>query len=204
MAARARTCPGKMPGVQEERRPLALSASEQRFLLGLARQAIAAAVSGGSLDLRAWGARLPSEQLRQPSGAFVTLFHQGDLRGCVGSVTPVKPLFITVADCAVSAALRDPRFLPLASEEMPELIIEISLLSPLFPIRPEELIPGAHGLVVTQGFFHGVLLPKVAAERDWDRTQLLEETCVKAGLERDAWKKGARLEAFTAFVFSEE
>jgi AmmeMemoRadiSam system protein A len=183
---------------------LALSRDEQRCLLELARQAMASALEGAALDLPAWSARLPSEQLRQPGAAFVTLYHHGRLRGCVGSVRPGKPLFMVVADCAVSAALHDPRFEPVAPSEAAQLKVEISILSPLVPIQPEEVKPGEHGLMITEGFRRGVLLPKTATEHGWSRERFLEETCSKAGLERDAWKKGARVEAFTALVFSEE
>lgn len=182
---------------------LGLSRDEQDCLLELARQAMATAVQGTQLDLPAWGARFPSAQLHEPSAAFVTLYQQGHLRGCVGSVQRRKALYLTVADCAVSAALHDPRFAPVTASELPQLRIEISVLSPLFPIQPEEVKLGEHGLLVTQGFRRGLLLPRLALEYGWNRERFLEETCAKAGLARDAWKKGARLEAFTAFVFSE-
>lgn len=193
-----------MDTTSEKYEALRLNPDEQRFLLDLAASTIAATVRDTPLDVHSWSARLPSEQLRQPAGAFVTLHHYGELRGCVGCLRPLKPLYLTVIDCAISAATRDPRFAPVAEEDLAELSIEISVLSPLFPIQPEELKPGEHGLVVTQGFFQGAMLPCVAGERRWDRERLLEETCAKAGLERDAWQKGARLEAFTAFVFSAE
>ena len=117
---------------------------------------------------------------------------------------PTAPLYLAVADLAPSAALRDPRFAPVAADELPELKIEISLLSPPFPIQPEELKPGEHGLAVSLGFRQGVLLPGVAAKRYWSQDKFLEETCAKAGLPRDSWMQGARLEAFTAQVFSED
>jgi len=181
-----------------------LNQDEQRCLLELARQTIVAAVGGAALDLSAWSARLPSERLRGCAAAFVTLHRQGRLRGCVGIVRAVKPLYLTVADAAVSAALRDPRFEPVSEAELPQLKIEISLLSPFFPVRPEEVKPGEHGLMISQGFHRGLLLPCTAIEHGWDRESFLAETCAKAGLERDAWKEGALIEGFTAFVFSED
>lgn len=180
-----------------------LSKEEQRWLLGLGRQAIAAALAGRPLPLDAVAAQLPSDQLRQPGAAFVTLQQHGRLRGCIGYVRAGKPLYQTIAECAVSAAFHDPRFDPVTPEEVSTLKIEISLLSPFFPVQPDEVKPGEHGLMVTQGFQRGLLLPQVAREQRWSQEQFLEETCTKAGLERDAWKKGAQLEAFTAFVFSE-
>lgn len=183
---------------------MTLDQDEQRCLLGLAREAIAAAVAGAPLDLNAWSAQFPSEQLREPGAAFVTLRHHGRLRGCVGTVRAVKPLYLAVADAAVSAAVRDPRFEPVTAEELPELKMEISLLAPFFPVQPEEVKPGVHGLMITQGYHRGLLLPCTAVEHGWSREEFLAETCVKAGLERDAWKRGALIEAFTAFVFSED
>jgi len=161
-------------------------------------------VGAVAFKLDAWSARLPSPHLREPGAAFVTLHHHGHLRGCVGTVRPVKPLYLAVADAAVSAALRDPRFEPVTQPELPQLSIEISLLSLFFPVEPEEVKPGEHGLMISQGFHRGLLLPCTAVEHGWSRERFLEETCVKAGLERDAWKKGALIEAFTAFVFAEE
>lgn len=180
-----------------------LSPDDQRWLLQLARASIAAAVTGAQLDLREWGAHLPSDQLRRPAAVFVTLHARGQLRGCIGAVRSRLPLYLAVADLAASSALRDPRFAPVNEAELSELSIEISLLSAPFPIRPEELKAGEHGLIVSHGFRQGVLLPCVAAERGWTRERFLEETCAKAGLPRDAWQRDARLEAFTAQVFSE-
>lgn len=182
---------------------LPLSKEEQRCLLTVARQAIRAALEGTAFDREALVARLPSARLRESGAVFVTLHAQERLRGCVGYVQADKPLYQAVADCALSAAFHDPRFPPVGAEEFPLLEIEISVLSPLFPIEPEQVEPGEHGLLVTRGFQRGLLLPQVARELGWDRERFLEETCAKAGLERDAWKRGAKLEAFTAFVFSE-
>jgi AmmeMemoRadiSam system protein A len=178
------------------------SKEEQRWLLAWARRAIAAAVAGSAGALREEGAEL-SERLRQPGAAFVSLHKQGQLRGCVGLPQAREPLYLTVAEAAISAALHDPRFPPVEAEELPALEIEISVLSPLFPLQPEQVVPGEHGLLVTEGFYRGLLLPQVAREHGWDRERFLEETCLKAGLERTAWKRGVKLEAFTAFVFSD-
>ena len=180
-----------------------LSREEQRWLLELARRAIAAQLSAATLDLAEVSKQSLSPQVRQPAGAFVTLNRQGELRGCIGAIQSQKPLFQTVAGCALAAAFRDARFPPLPREELEGVEIEISVLSPLFDIRPEEVRVGEHGLLVTQGFQRGLLLPQVASEHGWTPEQFLEETCAKAGLARDAWKKGARLEAFTAVAFSD-
>jgi len=179
-----------------------LTREEQRWLLGWARQAIAAALAGSAAALRE-KAGVPSERLREPGAAFVSLHKQSQLRGCVGLPQARQPLYLTVAEAAISAARHDPRFPPVEAEELPALEIEISILSPLFSIQPEQVVPGEHGLLVTEGFSRGLLLPQVAREHGWRREQFLEETCLKAGLERAAWKRGVKLDAFTAFVFSE-
>lgn len=171
-------------------------------MLDLARRAIATALMGSAPHPDALAGALPSDALRLPGAAFVTVRKQGLLRGCVGVVQP-KPLYQAIASAALSAALRDPRFPPVTPEELPGLEIEISLLSPFFPITPEGLQVGEHGLLVSDGFHRGLLLPQVAREMGWDRERFLEEACLKAGLARTAWKEGAKLEAFTAVVFSE-
>jgi AmmeMemoRadiSam system protein A len=180
-----------------------LNEDEQRCLLTLARRALAAAVADQPFDLAALSAQLPSDDLRRPAAAFVSLHRHGRLRGCVGYIEPRKPLYETVAEAAVAAALHDRRFNPVTDAEVPELELEISVLSPFSVVGPEEVRPGEHGLMVSLGYQRGLLLPQVATEHGWTRERFLEETCAKAGLERDAWKGGARLEAFTACVFSE-
>ena len=190
--------------IQEKSARAAFTREEQRWLLELARAAIGAATEGAPLGLDSWGKRLPSEQVSHPGAAFVSLHHCGALRGCVGCLQAQKPLYLMVADCAIAAARHDPRFAPVAPAEIPELKIEISVLSALFRLAPEEVKPGEHGLYITEGFRHGALLPQVAAERGWDRVRFLEETCAKAGLPRDAWQRGAQIEAFTALVFSDD
>lgn len=180
-----------------------LNEDEQRCLLTLARQAIASALRDSELDLTPVAAALPSRRLAAAGTAFVSLHRQGRLRGCVGFVVSRKPLYQTVVEAARAAAFHDQRFSPLRLEEFPDIEIEISVLSPFFTVAPEDVRPGEHGLMVTLGSCRGLLLPQVAREHGWTRERFLEETCAKAGLERDAWKSGARVEAFTAFVFSE-
>ena len=180
-----------------------LNEDEQRCLLRVARQAIRATLHRQSFDLDAVAAQLPSMRLREVGAAFVSLHRHGRLRGCVGYVTAREPLYRTVAEAATAAAFHDLRFSPLREDEFAELEIEVSVLSPFFSIASEEVRPGEHGLMVSLGFHRGLLLPQVASEYGWTRERFLEETCLKAGLEADAWKKGANVEAFTACVFSE-
>ncbi len=173
------------------------STDERSFLLKLAHDAIDAALQGQEIDTT------PSDHLAEKRGAFTTLHLHGQLRGCVGYVFPVRTLARTVAETAVAAALHDTRFLPLTPEEAREIDIEISVLSPLQIIAPEDVEVGRHGLVITLGARRGLLLPQVPVEYEWDRETFLSETCHKAGLPGDAWQHGATIEAFTAEVFSE-
>jgi AmmeMemoRadiSam system protein A len=171
---------------------------ERKLLLRLAHRAIAAKLRKEALDTSA-----PSARLAELRGAFTTLHRNGKLRGCIGYILPLYPLYQTIADTAVAAAFHDPRFVPVTIGELPELEIEISVLSQPAPIEPEEVQVGRHGLIVTLGAARGLLLPQVPLEWGWDREQFLSETCHKAGLPPDAWKHGARLEGFTAEVFGE-
>lgn len=174
------------------------SQDERRQLLALARQAVAAAFNHHSPDLNP-----PSEHLAEQRGAFTTLHLEGNLRGCVGHIFPQYSLYRTVAETARAAAFNDPRFLPLAPLELPKVDFEISVLTPLQPIDAEDIEVGKHGLLVTYAGRRGLLLPQVPLEYEWDREMFLQQTCVKAGIPRDAWQHGAKLEAFTAEIFSE-
>ena len=177
-----------------------LADREKQLLLQLARSALTLAVQEKP-PLQDF----PSEDfLRQPAGAFVTLHRRGRLRGCVGQLPGRDALAEVVAHCARAAALDDSRFDPVVLAELSEIDIELSVLSALEDVTLESIEPGKHGLVVSQGRQRGVLLPQVATEFRWQAERFLEETCVKAGLERDAWKSAAtRVQAFTAEVFSE-
>src|SRR5258708_10335941 len=121
-------------------------------------------------------------------GLFVTLHIAKKLRGCIGMVEGNAALGETLTRCAADAALHDPRFSRMRAEEMDTLEVEVSLLSPLQPIRPEEVEIRTHGLLVERGPRPGLLLPQVALEPRLSREQFLSETCAKAGLPRDAWK----------------
>jgi uncharacterized protein len=177
-----------------------LAEATKQSLLDVARRAVVLAVESRELleDLP------QDEAVQQAAGAFVTLHRHGKLRGCVGQLASKEPLVAVVAYCGMAAALEDPRFAPMTTAELDGLAIEISVLSPLIEISSEQIEPGKHGLMVTQGGQRGVLLPQVPAEFGWTGLRFLEETCVKAQLERDAWKQaGTHLQAFTAEVFSE-
>ncbi len=177
-----------------------LSESDRRSLLALARRAIVEAVS---LQKPA-GSLLESGMLAEKRGVFVTIHARGRLRGCIGVVEVFEPLGESVARCAASAALQDPRFSPVSAEELQDLQIEISLLSAPEPMPPESIEIGKHGLLISQGTKRGLLLPQVAVEHKLDREQFLEETCRKAGLDVKAWQEPeTQILGFVCEVFSE-
>ncbi len=174
------------------------SAEERALLLQLAHDAIASALEGRQLSLTP-----PSPHLAEPRGAFTTLYFRGELRGCVGYVFPAYPLYQTVAETARAAAFEDTRFWAVTREEVSEIEVSLSILSPLKPVRPDQVEVGRHGLLVSLGARRGLLLPQVPIELGWDRITFLEQTCRKAGLPLNAWEKGAKLEAFTAERFGD-
>ncbi len=177
-----------------------LSAGEKLALLQAARESIAA-------HLERRRPRLPPAcgALAENRGAFVTLHRpDGELRGCVGMMQSDRPLLETVARMAVASATEDGRFEPVTGAELAGLVIEISALGPLEPIRPEQVEVGRHGLLISGYGRRGVLLPQVPVEHGWDRETFLAHTCFKAGLPPATWlKSGVDLKGFTATVFSE-
>ena len=179
---------------------LPLADEDRRALLARARRAIFEAVSTLNLP----DPPLAAGRLANCAGAFVTLRCNGRLRGCMGHTDSAHTLEETVVQCAITAALQDPRFAPLSVEEMDALEIEISVLSKLWPARPEEIEVGVHGILVSRGIHRGLLLPQVAVEHNWSTIQFLEAASRKAGLETNAWRDlETKLFAFTAEVFSE-
>ncbi len=165
-------------------------------LLQLARETVRASVAGQHLP------SLPDRpELAAPRGVFVSLHHRGDLRGCLGHMEADLPAAEATRRMAVAASRDDPRFPPVAPEELEELEVEVSVLTPTHPVRPEEVVPGRDGLVVHRGPRFGVLLPQVAVEHHWDRLTFLGAVCQKAGLPATAWRdRGTELLAFRAQV----
>ena len=181
-----------------------LSRDEQIAALKLARDTLQKLFANENIE------RAPLEEgsgLARPLAAFVTLTNKGQLRGCIGSLEGNMPLAHCVQMRAVYAATRDSRFAanPVTKDELPELDIEISVLSPMRLIDdPEKIVVGTHGVMVRQGQRSGLYLPQVAPAQGWDREEMLDSLCAhKAGLTEDAWKKGAELFVFTAQHFSE-
>jgi len=180
---------------------MALTREERSYLLGLARASIEARLCGR-----------PAPQMEPPgghgvrcrSGVFVTLRRDGALRGCIGNFTSEVPLYENVSEMACSAAFSDPRFSPVRAEELPSIDIEISVLTPMREIDDvNEIEVGRHGIYIQKGYARGVLLPQVATENNFDRETFLQHTCMKAGLEPDCWKEGARISIFEAEIFGD-
>ncbi len=180
-----------------------LNKRDQAELLKIVRQSVETAVRQHTLLEPV--ASPKSDFLLDERGAFVTLTKRGEVRGCIGYVSALKPLYMTVRDVAVFAAMRDPRFPPVAPAELGALKYEISVLSPLRRVTDSKQIQiGRHGLLVKKGNREGVLLPQVPVEQGWNRQTFLEQVCLKAGLPPNAWKdEDTDLFMFTALVFGE-
>lgn len=177
-----------------------LAKQEKILLLELAREAIRQRLEN-RFQLR----KVESPPLALPHGAFVTLHREAQLRGCIGRIRSLDPLYTTVQEMAVAAAFQDPRFAPVVREELALLEIEISVLSPPETIAgPDQIEVGKHGLIISSGPYSGLLLPQVATEWGWDSETFLNHTCLKAGLPENYWRQTqVKIEAFTAQVFSE-
>jgi AmmeMemoRadiSam system protein A len=178
-----------------------LSHAEKEKLLRMARETLAEYLKAGTIP-----AFLPGEPgLLQEVAAFVTLRRRdGELRGCIGRVEVSQPLYRTVQECVISAAVNDFRFPPVTAAELDDILVEISALSPFRPIHsPEEVQVGRHGLLIRKDARVGLLLPQVASDRNWSREEFLQAICLKAGLPSNAWRD-ADLYVFSAEVFEEE
>ncbi len=142
--------------------------------------------------------------LREPRASFVTLhLLDGGLRGCIGTLEPVGPLYESVHDNTVSAALRDPRFRPVQPDELASIRITLSILSLPEPVSgPEEFTAGVHGIILEKHGCRAVFLPEVAAEQGWTREETLRALCQKAGLPVDAWQSDANLSIFHTAILS--
>jgi len=191
---------GAVAFTREEKNQL-LNKKEQDMLLDLARKSLEASVLRKDMPLT----DIKDKRLVEKRGAFVTLTKQGNLRGCIGYIVPIQPLFKAVSEMAVAASSRDPRFPPVTMEELKDIHIEISVLTPMKPvIDVQEIEVGTHGLYLTKGGYSGLLLPQVATTYKWDREEFLRQTCAKAGLLPQAWKeKGTTIYSFSAQIFEE-
>lgn len=180
-----------------------LSNEEKKFLLETARNSISNLFTKIELTKPDYD-KCPV--LKSKAGAFVTLTINSRLRGCIGYITSDEPLFETVKDAAVQAAIGDPRFAPLSNDEFAKIDIEISVLSEPFKMNSyDEIVLGIHGLILNDMGRRGLLLPQVPIEHHMDKEQYLCAICEKAGLPRYSWKERTlNIDMFTAIVFSEK
>lgn len=179
----------------------ALDAAQQAQLLDLTRDTIVRVVSEQSLPRPT----LDDPLFRRPTAVFVTLWQSGDrpaLRGCIGRVEADLPLYQALIKAAAGAATRDPRFPPVSAAELPDLNVEITLLSPMTVVHDlSELLPGRDGAVIEAWGRRALLLPSVAPRLGWDSTDLLNNLCRKAGLPADTWPAAGTLYRFQAVSF---
>jgi len=184
-----------------------LTKEEGEKAVRLAREVVDRYVKGEKIEDRDLG-----KKFREKSGAFVTIltYPDRDLRGCIGIPEPIYDLKTSVIESAKSAT-RDPRFPPLTREELPNIIIEVTILTPprLIEVRsPKEYLEkikiGRDGLIVEKGFYRGLLLPQVPVEWKWDVEEFLSQTCIKAGLPPDAWiDEDTKVYSFQGQIFAE-
>lgn len=180
-----------------------LNQEQRKRLLSIARQSIEHYLkTGKKLEVVE-----TDPILNQLNGAFVTLHEHGQLRGCIGNIVGSLPVYLTIRDMAVQAAVNDSRFSPLKLTELKEIEIEISILSELKKINdPLSIRLGIDGVLLKRGLNSGVFLPQVATETGWSKEEFLSYLCShKAGIPSDAWKeKSTEIYVFTAEVFSEK
>ncbi len=174
-----------------------LTDEDRQHLLKIAKDAIGCRLSGRTFEPTS------REALQEARGAFVTITLNNELRGCIGQIRAVQPLYKTISEMAVAAAFEDPRFPPLTPVEFLDLKIEISVLSPLERVRGlNEIVVGRDGLLIKLELHSGLLLPQVASEHNWAVTEFLQQTCLKAGLPKNSYKKpDCEIYRFSADVF---
>ncbi len=188
--------------LSKEEFELKLSEDDKKELLNIARKTLENYLNNKNIP----DFKITSENLKKRYGVFVTLNKFGELRGCIGYIEGIKPLYEGVIDNAINAALRDPRFPPVSLRELKDIKIEITVLSPLRKIDDiNKIVVGKHGIFIKKGFYQGLLLPQVATEYGWDRETFLKHTCLKAGLEPDSYKdKDIEIYIFEGLIISEE
>ncbi|MDD4183616.1 MAG: AmmeMemoRadiSam system protein B [Candidatus Omnitrophica bacterium] len=194
----------KEPNLQEDK-PMTefkLNDSEKKELLKITRASLESYLKNGKIPKIA--ALYPI--LNEKRGAFVTLKEHGELRGCIGRIVADTPLYEVISAVAIESATEDPRFSPVTYKELKDIEIEISVLTPFEKVNDlGEIEVGRDGLLISKGFYSGLLLPQVPLEYGWNRETFLEHTCLKAGLPKDAYKeKGITLYRFSAIVFNEK
>lgn len=180
-----------------------LSDDERMTLFLIAEDTLAWCVRDGGKGAFALDGYAITPRMKEPMATFVTLKIGGQLRGCIGTLTPEGALYRSVHDNAINAALRDFRFRPVTASELPRIEVDISVLSPMVPIGSiDEFRVGEHGIVIEKGRKRAVYLPEVAVEQGWNREETLDSLSMKAGLPADAWREGARFKVFSSVVLS--
>jgi len=186
-----------------------LSDSDGAVLVNTARKAVTEFLSNGNRI------KLESdieEKFSFNSGVFVTLNNPGGLRGCIGFPMPEKKLSHAIIEGAIAAATEDPRFPSVKTNELNDIVFEVTVLTPPVKIDVsdpteylEKIKVGRDGLIIRHSFSSGLLLPQVPVEYGWDVEEFLQHTCEKAGLARDTWKnESVRIEKFEGIIFKEE
>jgi uncharacterized protein (TIGR00296 family) len=189
-----------------------LTLEEGEFLVNLARQTVTEYLNNGKV------LQVPedvSSKLMEPCGVFVTLnrVHKGAkrLRGCIGLPYPTTPLVQAVIEAALSAATQDPRFPPVAPEELDQIVFEVSVLTPPERVTvekptdyPSKIKIGRDGLIIEKGYYKGLLLPQVPVEWEWNTEEFLCQCCMKAGLSPDCWLlKDTKIYSFSSIIAEE-
>jgi len=199
------TGPGKndLDGLKKREEPspgATLRPEDRKALLAFARETIERILTTQTAPLpRGFDARAYLKR-----GGFVTLKKKGELRGCIGHMAEDTPLAYVVGTMAIQAAFKDRRFTPVRIEEMPDIEVEISVLTPAKPVAGvEEIVLGRDGVILSKGGRSAVFLPQVATEQGWSREQMLDQLSRKAGLPEGSWKEGAKFSTFQAEVFHE-
>ena len=186
-----------------------LSDSDGVVLVKTARKAVTQFLSNGNRmklesDLE--------EKFSFNSGVFVTLNNPDGLRGCIGFPMPEKKLSHAIIEGAIAAATEDPRFPSVKTNELNDIVFEVTVLTPPVVIDVsdpteylEKIKVGRDGLIIRHSFSSGLLLPQVPVEYGWNVEEFLQHTCEKAGLSRDTWKnESVKIEKFEGIIFKEE
>jgi len=186
-----------------------ISEKEGEFLVKLARRTIETYIKESKIIE---APKETPENLKKDMGVFVTLTNQKQLRGCIGYPEPIKSLVQSTIEVAIGAATQDPRFPPLNVDEIADIQVEVSVLTPPKQIKVsepsdylEKIIIGTDGLIVEMGVYRGLLLPQVPLEWGWDKEEFLGNTCMKAGLPLDCWiQKNVKIYSFQSQIFEEK
>jgi len=180
---------------------------EKTTLFAIAKDTLAWCVNAAAINKKKGPFPIESytitPKLKVNTATFVTLKIRGDLRGCIGSLAPVEPLYLSVHRNAVNAAIHDPRFSPVQGAELPDIALDVSILSPIRDIPSLDAFkPGQHGIIMSKGTARAVFLPEVAVEQGWTKEETLAYLSRKAGLSADAWREGAQFQVFESVVLT--